>query len=81
MYKSESRQLSRKNKQTKIQNKTKNTKIVIFALPVGSMCIVYFLRDQSFFIALGVGWRILGEHMARGGKRIICRQKGIKRGL
>ena len=44
------------------------------------MFIVYFLRNQSFFIALGVGWRIFGRiYGSRGnGGGIICHQKSIK---
>ena len=49
------------------------------------MCIVFFFKGQSFFIALGVGWRIFGRtHGSRGdtwggGGRISFRQKSIKR--
>ena len=44
------------------------------------MFIVYFLRNQSFFIALGVGWRIFGRaYASRGnGGGISCHQKSIK---
>ena len=44
------------------------------------MCIVYFSRNQSFFIAVGVGWRIFGRtYGSRGnGGGISCHQKSIK---
>ena len=47
------------------------------------VCVSFiFFKGQSFFIALGVGWRIFGRtHGSRGdtGGRISCRQKSIKR--